>query len=58
MAKEQSRMENDLERIKKRLLAGKQTLHETELKAEDLDATIQTAIRDQQKQAQNRKRLS
>lgn len=58
MPVERSKMENDLERIKKRLLAGKKSLHDTELKAENLDASIQTAIRDQETREQNRKRLS
>jgi hypothetical protein len=56
MPRDSSKMGNDLEQIKKRLLAGKKSLHNTELRAENLDASIQTAVRDQEIRKQNRKR--
>lgn len=49
-------MERDLERIRKRLRASKETLHDTEIKAENLGASIQTAIRDEETRKRNRKR--
>lgn len=38
-------MEKELERLKRRLQASKKTLHDTGIKAENLDASIQTAMR-------------
>jgi hypothetical protein len=55
MVGESSRMGKDLKRILKRLRVGKKSLHDTEIKAENLDASIQTAIHDQETRKQNRK---
>jgi len=53
MPREKGKLEKDLDRIKKRLQASKKTLHDSEIKAEDLDATIQKAIREQEKRKKN-----
>lgn len=55
MARENSGIGKDLERITKRLQAGKKSLHRTELKAEDLDASIQTAIRNRELRKKHQK---
>lgn len=44
MAKEFAKLDRDLQRITERILKSKKTLHGVEIKAEELDATIQTAI--------------
>jgi hypothetical protein len=45
VAKQGMNIEKDLERIKKRLLAGKKSLHQTRVKTEQLDSFIRLAIR-------------
>jgi hypothetical protein len=56
MAQEKSRLEKDLDRLIKRLQAGKTSLHDTGRKAENLDASIQTLIRSREEGKQNKKR--
>ncbi len=58
MAGESTNMGNDLERILKRLRAGKKSLRESKRKTHKLDVSIQTQIRVREKKEQNQKRSS
>lgn len=48
MAKEGSKLAKEIEKLKKRLQASKKHLKQTELKAEDLNALIETTLRARQ----------
>jgi hypothetical protein len=43
MAKENPKLGKDIERLNQRILESKRILHETEIKAEDLDTALQAA---------------
>jgi hypothetical protein len=45
VAKEGSKLGKEIEKLKKRLQASKKHLKQTELKAEDLNALIETTLR-------------
>jgi hypothetical protein len=45
MMKGDSKLTKDLERLQQRLQSSRRSLHQSEIKAEDLDATIQSATR-------------
>lgn len=48
-------MRKDLERLKRRIRASKESLHETRMKTEHLKASIQAAIQIHQIRGHNRK---
>lgn len=50
-----SKMRKDLERLKRRIRASKESLHETRMKTEHLKASIQAAIQIHQIRGHNRK---
>lgn len=47
-------MERELALLKGRIRASKRILHNTEIKAENLDASVRSAIRDQEQRRQER----
>jgi chaperonin cofactor prefoldin len=55
MGKDASKLEKDIESLRKRIQTSKRNLREAERKAEDLQSSIQTAMLAREKIRRNRK---
>jgi hypothetical protein len=49
-------MEKELERLKRRLQASKKSLHDTEIRTRNLDASLQTVFRAREPRKEDHKR--
>lgn len=54
--REKTKMEKELDRLKRRLQASKKSLHDTEIRTRNLDASLQTVFRAREPQKENHKR--
>jgi len=54
--REKTKMEKELERLKRRLQASKKSLHDTEIRTRNLDASLQTVFRAREPMKENQKR--